>query len=97
MLARRQRLFHYTNTPSCQRVCVREIKSYTVPPPIQVPTDALASPADIRLIDSEAVRAVNSGMIILGGGLVKHHVCNANLMVRGSKATDIAGKVNLLQ
>ena len=25
--------------------------------------------------------AKNSGMIILGGGLIKHHVCNANLMV----------------
>ncbi len=29
-----------------------------------------------------AVRARQSGMIILGGGVVKHHICNANLMVR---------------
>lgn len=42
---------------------------------------------DIRLIDSEAVRAVNSGMIILGGGLIKHHVCNANLMRNGADYT----------
>lgn len=28
-----------------------------------------------------AVKAVNSGMIIIGGGVVKHHICNANLMV----------------
>jgi deoxyhypusine synthase len=28
-----------------------------------------------------AVKAVNTGMIILGGGLIKHHICNANLMV----------------
>jgi deoxyhypusine synthase len=28
-----------------------------------------------------AVKAANTGMIILGGGLVKHHICNANLMV----------------
>lgn len=25
--------------------------------------------------------AKNTGMIIIGGGLVKHHICNANLMV----------------
>ena len=37
---------------------------------------------DIRQINSQAVRAVNTGMIILGGGLIKHHICNANLMVR---------------
>ena len=44
---------------------------------------------DIRLIDSEAVRAVNSGMIILGGGLIKHHVCNANLMVSTSTSCHV--------
>ena len=38
---------------------------------------------DIRKIDNKAVRAVNTGIIILGGGLVKHHIYNANLMVRG--------------
>ncbi len=28
-----------------------------------------------------AVKAAHSGMIIVGGGLIKHHICNANLMV----------------
>lgn len=28
-----------------------------------------------------SVYAKNTGMIILGGGLIKHHICNANLMV----------------
>ncbi|GFO05967.1 deoxyhypusine synthase [Plakobranchus ocellatus] len=32
----------------------------------------------------KAVYAVNSGMIILGGGLIKHHTCNANLMRNGA-------------
>ena len=25
-----------------------------------------------------------AGMIILGGGLIKHHICNANLMRNGA-------------
>ena len=33
---------------------------------------------------SQAVRARATGMIILGGGLVKHHTCNANLMRNGA-------------
>lgn len=28
-----------------------------------------------------AVKAANSGVIIVGGGLIKHHICNANMMV----------------
>lgn len=28
-----------------------------------------------------AVKAVNSGILVIGGGIVKHHICNANLMV----------------
>ena len=36
---------------------------------------------DIRRLNRQALRAVHSGMIILGGGVTKHHVCNANLMV----------------
>ena len=39
---------------------------------------------DIRLINRTAVAAQKSGMIILGGGLVKHHVANANLMRNGA-------------
>jgi len=38
--------------------------------------------ADVRKMNNQAVTAKHSGMIILGGGLVKHHVNNANLMVR---------------
>jgi len=39
---------------------------------------------DIRRINSIAVKAKQSGMIILGGGVVKHHICNANLMRNGA-------------
>nr|XP_002119437.1 deoxyhypusine synthase [Ciona intestinalis] len=39
---------------------------------------------DIRLMNNQAVYAANTGMIILGGGLVKHHICNANLMRNGA-------------
>lgn len=39
---------------------------------------------DIRGINSIAIQAVNSGMIILGGGIVKHHTCNSNLMRNGA-------------
>lgn len=39
---------------------------------------------DIRGINSKALKATKSGMVILGGGLVKHHVCNANLMRNGA-------------
>lgn len=41
---------------------------------------------DIRAINSEAVFARKTGVIILGGGVVKHHTLNANLMVRFSKS-----------
>ena len=37
--------------------------------------------SDLKAINTLAMRAKQSGMIILGGGLVKHHICNANLMV----------------
>ena len=39
---------------------------------------------DIRAVNDIALRAKKSGMIILGGGLVKHHTCNANLMRNGA-------------
>jgi len=39
---------------------------------------------DIRLLNDSALRAKKSGMIILGGGVIKHHVCNANLMRNGA-------------
>lgn len=37
--------------------------------------------SDLKRINSMAVKAITSGMIILGGGVVKHHISNANLMV----------------
>jgi deoxyhypusine synthase len=40
--------------------------------------------ADIRGINDHAMMATKSGMIIVGGGLIKHHVCNANLMRNGA-------------
>ena len=39
---------------------------------------------DIYRINNEALLAKKTGMIILGGGLVKHHTCNANLMRNGA-------------
>jgi len=39
---------------------------------------------DIRAINDQALTAKATGMIILGGGLVKHHTCNANLMRNGA-------------
>lgn len=46
---------------------------------------------DIRKINRIAIDAKASGMIILGGGVVKHHIANANLMRNGS---DFAVYVN---
>jgi len=39
---------------------------------------------DIKNINTLALKAKKSGMIILGGGVVKHHVWNANLMRNGA-------------
>lgn len=46
---------------------------------------------DIRRINTLAVRAKKTGIIILGGGVVKHHIANANLMRNGA---DFAVYVN---
>lgn len=40
---------------------------------------------DIRAVNNEAVFAKKTGVIILGGGIVKHHICNANLMRNGAE------------
>lgn len=40
--------------------------------------------SDIRRINSLSMEASNAGMIILGGGLIKHHICNACLMRNGA-------------
>lgn len=39
---------------------------------------------DLRRINSMSMKACNTGMIIVGGGLIKHHICNANLMRNGA-------------
>jgi deoxyhypusine synthase len=39
---------------------------------------------DIRGINDLAVRSHATGQVILGGGVVKHHTCNANLMRNGA-------------
>lgn len=41
---------------------------------------------DIRKINTISVRAKRAGMIILGGGLVKHHIANACLMRNGAES-----------
>lgn len=40
--------------------------------------------SDLRRLNSMSVKANNTGMIILGSGLIKHHICNANLMRNGA-------------
>ncbi|KAL6555113.1 hypothetical protein OROGR_006371 [Orobanche gracilis] len=51
---------------------------------------------DIRAMNGEAVHAgqMKAGMIILGGGLPKHHICNANMMRNGA---DFAVFINTAQ
>ena len=39
---------------------------------------------DIRRINDLAVQSHATGQLIIGGGLVKHHTCNANLMRNGA-------------
>ncbi|KAG4302449.1 hypothetical protein PCANB_001256 [Pneumocystis canis] len=39
---------------------------------------------DIREINTISIRAKCTGIIILGGGIVKHHITNANLMRNGA-------------
>lgn len=51
--------------------------------PLQLNIDIVQ---DIRRINTIAVRAKRTGMIILGGGLVKHHIANANLMRNGAES-----------
>ena len=49
---------------------------------------------DIRKINDIAMKAKRAGMIILGGGLVKHHIANACLMRNGA---DSAVYINTAQ
>jgi Deoxyhypusine synthase len=36
---------------------------------------------DVKLLNDSVIRASQTGLLILGGGLIKHHLCNANLLV----------------
>lgn len=40
--------------------------------------------SDLKRLNTMAVKAINSGIIIIGGGVIKHHICNANLMRNGA-------------
>ena len=40
--------------------------------------------ADIQKINKSAMYSKKTGMVVLGGGVVKHHICNANLMRNGA-------------
>ncbi|CAD7004637.1 probable deoxyhypusine synthase [Ceratitis capitata] len=40
--------------------------------------------SDLRRLNTMSVKAIKSGMIIIGGGIIKHHICNANLMRNGA-------------
>ena len=39
---------------------------------------------DIKKLNDSSLAAKRTGMIILGGGVIKHHICNANLMRNGA-------------
>ena len=39
---------------------------------------------DLKKINSIALKSKKTGMLILGSGVVKHHICNANLMRNGA-------------
>ena len=39
---------------------------------------------DLVKLNKMAIHAKKTGMIILGGGVIKHHICNANLMRNGA-------------
>jgi len=51
--------------------------------PLQLKIDIVE---DIRKINTIAVRAKRAGMVILGGGVVKHHIANACLMRNGAES-----------
>lgn len=51
--------------------------------PLQLKIDIVE---DIRRINTIGVRARRAGMIILGGGIIKHHIANACLMRNGAES-----------
>lgn len=49
---------------------------------------------DLNKLNRSALKAAKTGVIIVGGGVVKHHLCNANIMRNG---TDSAVFINTAQ
>lgn len=70
-----------------------DIMSYLLPFPSSSPTSAelprlqIDLVRDIHGVNKLAMLSKRTGMIICGGGVVKHHVCNANLMRNGADYT----------
>ncbi|BAT08126.1 Os09g0421100 [Oryza sativa Japonica Group] len=64
--------------------------------PIFLPDVTRAIQGDIRLMNGEAIHATprKTGIIVLGGGLPKHHICNANMFRNGA---DFAVYINTAQ
>lgn len=50
--------------------------------------------ADIRSINDMALKARRAGMIVLGGGIVKHHIANACLMRNGADSAVFINTAN---
>jgi deoxyhypusine synthase len=65
-------------------------------PPALLPPPRCDLVEDIRAINDIAMKAppARTGILILGGGVPKHHICNANLMKNGA---DFAVYVNTAQ
>ncbi|XP_012282074.1 probable deoxyhypusine synthase [Orussus abietinus] len=40
--------------------------------------------SDLKRLNTMAVKAVKSGIVLAGAGVIKHHICNANLMRNGA-------------
>jgi len=79
--------FHSYKSPGLVVDLVQDIRGTPPPrrPPPQAPALAAAeAPLSSSGINRMAVDAKRSGMLIFGGGLVKHHICNANLMRNGA-------------
>lgn len=54
----------------------------STPPSVPLQIDIVA---DVRRINLLAMRAAEAGMLILGGGVIKHHIANACLMRNGAE------------
>eukprot|EP00796_Vickermania_ingenoplastis_P011978 gene11978-8251_t len=55
--------------------------------PLQLPTLMLDLVRDIHSLNKMAMTAGRTAALICGGGVVKHHICNANLMRNGADFT----------